>query len=337
MLFDYIRAGMILNEDVTDDRGNLLLETGTVLTDNYLVRLRNTGFRQLRIVDPYAASLRPRTAIPEKLREELSLCFRSLLSMRWGQDQGEQLRYMYLQRIDATVKQVISHLETQIPDVINLPVRQPTEDEVSHSVNVCLLSTITGLYLRFPASVLSDLAIGALLHDIGKTAILDKPSQEGLYTHALYGHDLLLANKFNQTVARIAAEHHECPDGSGYPRGMQGTEIHPLSRLVSVANFYDRVISQEEEDELSRQEIVEAMMANGNAVFDLNMLRAFFQTIAVFPVGSLVKLNSGKLAYVLRNKTHMPLRPCVELVDESRCEIDLSSRPDVIIEELIQE
>jgi putative nucleotidyltransferase with HDIG domain len=295
------------------------------------------GLRQLRVFDPYAASLKTQEIIPAELRQELALCFQALMNMRWNQAQNAKLRHLYLQRIDSMVNEVIAHLEDHIPNIINLSVRQPTEDEISHSVNVCLLSIITGLYLKIPASVLSELATGALLHDIGKTALSEDASPESAYTHTIYGKDLLIANKFSPTVARIAAEHHERPDGSGYPMGFIGKDIHPLSRIVAIANYYDRAIALEKKTKLSRQEIVENMLVNGNAAFDLNMLRAFFHTIAVYPVGSLVKLNSGKLAYVLKNKARMPLRPCVELADASHLEIDLALQPNTTIEQLIQE
>jgi putative nucleotidyltransferase with HDIG domain len=337
VLFDYIRAGMVLTQDVFDDRGNLLLENGSILTDTYLVRLRQLGVRQLRIFDPYAASLKSQPVIPAELRQELALCFQTLINLRWQQSQSSKLRYLYLQRMNSMVTEVIAHLESQIPDIINLSVRQPTEDEISHSVNVCLLSIVTGLYLKIPASVLSEIAIGALLHDIGKTALPEDAAPENSFIHATYGKDLLLANKFSPTVARIAAEHHERPDGSGRPLGLIGKDIHPLSRIVAIANYYDRAIACEKETQLSRQEIVENMLINGNAAFDLTTLRAFFQTIAVYPVGSLVKLNNSKLAYVLRNKVRMPLRPCVELADASRLEIDLALQPNITIKQLIAE
>lgn len=327
---------MVLKQDITDERGNLLLEKGAILTESYLARLKQLGFRQLKVSDPYAASLKSQPAIPDALRQELVNCFEGLMIMRWNQAQSTKLRYMYFQKVDTVVKQVISHLDAHIPDIINMPVRQPSEDEISHSVNVCLLSIVTGLYLRFPPNILSDLAIGALLHDIGKGALPEKVV-DNAYTHTLYGRDLLLANKFNPTIARIAAEHHERPDGAGHPMGLIGKDTHPLSRIVAIANFFDQAISLEKKNQLSRQEIVESMMVNGNASFDLNMLRAFFQTIAVYPVGSLVKLNSGKLAYVLKNRARMPLRPCVELADSSRLEIDLSFQPSITIEQLVEE
>ena len=136
MLFDYIRSGMILNQDVTDERGKLLLESGAILTDIYLSRLKQLGFSQLRVCDPYGDSLKPPAAVPNDLRQELGLCFRALINMRWNQAHNVKLRYMYFKKIDATIKQIIAHLETQIPDMINLSVRQPTEDEYTHSVNV---------------------------------------------------------------------------------------------------------------------------------------------------------------------------------------------------------
>ena len=337
MLLQYIRAGMILRQDITDERGNLLLESGAVLNNSYLSRLKQLGFRQLQVYDPYADSLRSSPAVPAAMRQELELCIRSLMQMRLCQDTNRKIRILHCQKLDAAVKQIISHLETQLPDIINMPIRQPVEDEVSHAVNVCLFSILTGLYLRFSESVLVELAAGALLHDIGKTLISADTVYDDAYSHTIYGHDLLLTNKYSQTVARIAAEHHERPDGLGYPLGLIGKDIHPLSRIVAVANHYDNALILEQKGQLQRQNAVESMMANGNAAFDLNILRAFFHTIAIYPVGSLVKLNSGKLAYVIKNKSKMPLRPCVQLAGASGVEIDLTVQPKVVIEQLIAE
>lgn len=336
MLIDYARAGMILSRDVTDERGNLLLENGAILTNIYLNRLKNLGISHLSVIDPVQEALRPRPAVPEKLRQELAICVGALYSMRWNHSQSTKLRYLYFQEINSTVKQIIAHLETNLPDISSLAVRQPTNDEIGHAVNVCLLSVITGLYLKMPDQILIDLAIGALLHDIGKTAIAASAIMRDRYIHTMYGHDLLLANNMNSTVARIAAEHHEKPNGSGYPMGMLGKDIHPLSRLVAVVNYFDYALSHEEETGRTRQEIIESMLAGGHIRFDLNMLRAFFQTAAVYPIGSFVRLNSGKLAYILKNKSRLPLRPCIQLA-ETGVEVDLAFQPNITITELITE
>lgn len=337
MLLDYICAGMILTEDIFDDYGHLLLEKGSILTDTYLLRLRQLGFRQLRIMDPYAETLKGQAIIPAELRQELSLCVQALMNLHWQQSQTQKLCYLYLQQINGMITKVITTLETKLPDVINLSVRETSVDEIKHSVNVCLLSIVTGLYLKMPAAVVTEIAIGALLHDIGKTSLTAEAALKDMYLHATLGKELLLTHKFSPTVARIAAEHHERPDGFGYPLGLSGKDIHPLSRIVAVANYYDHAITNEKQMQMSRQEIVENMLLSGNSAFDLTTLRAFFQTIAVYPVGSLVKLNSGKLAYVLKNKIRMPLRPLVELADTSHSEIDLSLQPNMTIEQLIAE
>lgn len=326
---------MVLSEDIFDDRGSLLLENGIPLTNTYLARLKRLGIPRLRVFDPYAASLKP-PLLPAGLWQALTVYSQTLLTLKW-QSLNMQQRYLYLQRLNTLVTEVISHLESQLPAIINLPVRQPTEDEVSHAVNVCLLSIITGFYLRLPAAVLSEIAVGALFHDIGKTALAEKVPLADRYLHTIYGRDLLLSNKLSPIAARIAVEHHERPDVKGHPYGFSEKYIHTLSRIVAIANYYDRAISRENEMQVSRQEMVESMLASGNVAFDLVTLRVFSQTIAVYPVGCLVKLNDSRLAYVLKNKARLPLRPRVELADASRTEIDLALRPTITIAQLIAE
>lgn len=336
MQLEYIRPGMVLTEDIFDDYGHLLLEQGSVLTDSYLLRLKQLGFQRLRIIDPYAETLKAPAIIPAELRQGLSLCIQNLMTLSWQQQQTQKLRFIYLHQIHQMVAEIIATMEAKLPDVINLPVREPSTDEIKHAVNVCLLAIVTGLHLKMPVSVLSELAVGALLHDIGKTALPDAAVPDESCLHATLGKELLLAHKFNPIIARIAAEHHEHPDGSGYPLGLSGKDIHPLARIVAVADYFDLAIAKEQETGMSRQEIVENMMINGNSAFDLTTLRTFFQTIAVYPVGSLVKLNTGKLAYILKNKVRIPLRPLVELAD-SQLKIDLALQPDITIEQFIAE
>jgi len=88
----------------------------------------------------------------------------------------------------------------------------------------------------------------------------------------------------------------------------------------------------------SRQEIVETMMAAGNTQFDLNSLRAFFHSVAVFPVGSLVELNTHKTGYVVKNSAHYPLRPIVRIFDDiSYTDVDLVLKPNITIVKVIKE
>ena len=335
----HVQPGMILGNDILDERGHLLLEKGIKLTAAYISRLKQLDIRSIHIADPIAELLTLPAMSPE-LRNELSLCFHNIFTLKANDLNNQTLRMLYCEKIDHTVSKVIAETEKRLPQIMNVKLRQASETEVQHGINVCLLSLVTGMYLKLPHVLLKELALGALFHDIGKTIVPPSSISEPdpLRLHPLFGRELLFQAKVGSTAARIAAEHHENFDGTGFPSGLAGKDIHPLSRLVAVANYYDTALAEATLNDTPRQEIVESMMSSGNTRFDLNSLRAFFHTVAVFPVGCLVKLSINKTGYVIKNSTHYPLRPVVRIFDTcGYVDVDLVLKPNVTIAQVIED
>lgn len=339
MLINETKAGMVLARDMVDDTGTLLLEKGIALTEYYITRLKQLGVTSIPIYDPYAAELKKQSIIAPEVREELNLCFRSLFCKKSQNILNSGLRTIYLKQIQQTVGQVIDETEKNLKQIINIQVRKPNEDEIDHAINVCLMVIATGLYIKLPRPVLMDLALGALFHDLGKTVM---PASDGLSVdpgrlHPIYGQQLLLRNKAGTIISRIAAEHHERYDGQGYPSGLAGKEIHPLSRLVAIANYFDNMMDVAAKTGESRSTIMENMLANGNILFDMYLLRAFFHTTPLYPVGCLVRLNTNQKAYVIKNKVRFAPTPTVQIAEKNIRSnthsqiIDLAMKPQLTI------
>jgi len=339
MRIENAQSGMILAQDVLDDYGNLLLEKGIALTESYIDRLKRLGIRTLWVEDTQADALK-NPAISPELRTELTLCFEALFNLSASNILTNKLRTMYFMQISNAADTAISQVENNMPRIMDVQIRQPGFDDVTHAVNVCLLSLITGIYLKLPRSILNDLAMGALLHDLGKSVIpsIKHPGIDQAPLHALYGEKLLANDKQNYAVCRIAAEHHEAYDGSGFPARLSGKNIHPLARIVAIANYYDNARNMALKNGTARQDVVEDMMSKGNTQFDLNLLRAFFHTIALYPVGSLVRLSSGQTGYVVKNHAHYPLRPLIRVATATGyTDINLMHKPSTTVVELIKE
>lgn len=133
---------------------------------------------------------------------------------------------------------------------------------VDHSVNVAVLSVFLGLRLGYTSQViLEHLALGGLLHDIGKAAmgmqnqkkgkdqsdqlIEGTQNEELLELHPQLGKDLVEKSQdIPNEVKMIIGQHHEFIDGSGYPNGLRGTAVYDLARVVTIANVYDNLISE---------------------------------------------------------------------------------------------
>ena len=123
-----------------------------------------------------------------------------------------------------------------------------------HSLNVCILALSAAYAEGIDESAAETLAVAALLHDIGKTRvplrILNKPSPlvfhelEIMRRHAILGEDILRTMpEISAEALLIAAQHHERLDGSGYPRGLRGPQLHRLSQLMAVADVFDGLTS----------------------------------------------------------------------------------------------
>lgn len=288
-------------------------------------------------MDKYSQSLHTKNAISPELRNEIEKELYSLFSLQDYDIFDDTLRTSHFNKLSITMHQVIDEVDCNIDNIINTQVQKFSQDDIKHAVNVCLMSMITGIYLRFSRPVLHNLAFGALMHDLGNILInRNKSQRKDAYLHTLYGRHLLLKSSVDPSAAIIAAQHHEHYDGSGHPLGLSGKELHPLAKIVSIADYYDNVLTTALAKGISLNEMIENMLAESNKRFDPNILNAFFNTIAVYPVGSLVRLSNNQDAYIISNRARFPLRPVIRIFEDGKSsDIDLVFKPDIIIVEVI--
>ncbi|MDR7866882.1 MAG: HD-GYP domain-containing protein [Sporomusaceae bacterium] len=173
----------------------------------------------------------------------------------------------------------------------------------SHSLNVCLLSVLIGAKLRLPPGQLAELAVGALLHDLGKTRIpqdiLDKPGPlsdtewQAIHHHALEAfHTLRRQWALPISAAHIACQHHENYDGTGYPGGLAGDNIHLFARIVAVADNFDAVTADRPyRAAYQPHQAYEVLLWSRGSKLDPHIVDTFLDTVAVLPAGSAVLLD----------------------------------------------
>ncbi len=194
-----------------------------------------------------------------------------------------------------------------------------------HSINVSILSVITGIALGLTDEQLKNLSRAALLHDIGKTCIskeiLNKPDIlteeefEEIRKHPLYGYNLLQNNNEISCVVRNAVySHHENEDGSGYPRGLTSNKIHLFAKIIHIADVYDALTARRiYKFPLNPADALEYLMASVETKFNKAVLEVFIKYIAPYPIGTSVKLSDGHTAIVIKNNEEALTRPIVKL------------------------
>ena len=201
----------------------------------------------------------------------------------------------------------------------------------NHIVNVCVLAIAFGQRLGLDRRELCQLGMGALFHDIGKlsvpNAILDKEEPltdeewKTIQQHPLYAtrHLLNLANMTESGMGRllVALEHHMAYDLKGYPSFRTTRRTHIHSRIVAVVDAYDAMVSRRAyQDAMLPTVALKNLLKCSGTRFDPILVKAFINCIGLFPVGSLVLLNTGELAVVtaVNDGPDNQHRPLVRLV-----------------------
>jgi HD-GYP domain-containing protein (c-di-GMP phosphodiesterase class II) len=190
--------------------------------------------------------------------------------------------------------------------------------------------TSFALALEMDMQRVFDIAFGALLHDIGKMRvspeILNKPGPLSedefrlVKSHVVLGADLLRQMPGIPAVAFEPLEyHHERHDGSGYPRGLKGDEIPTIGRMAAIVDVYDAITS----DRVYRKAIepaaaIQKMFEWSRHHFDPELTQVFVRCIGIYPVGSLVLLESGRLGIVVEQHESNLLTPVVRVIFDSR-------------------
>jgi putative nucleotidyltransferase with HDIG domain len=250
----------------------------------------------------------------------------------------------------APLVEEISNSMLRNPGALISIARLKTADDYTylHSVAVCALMIALARQLGLDEQQTREAGMAGLLHDLGKAMIpanvLNKPGKltEAEFalvkTHPEEGHKLLLAGNGASEIARdVCLHHHEKFDGSGYPAGLSGEAISLHARMGAVCDVYDAITSNrpykagwDPAESIQR-------MAEWKGHFDPAIFQAFVKSLGIYPIGSLVRLASGKLGVVTQQGEQSLLKPKVKVFFSTKSQayikpetIDLARSPEKI-------
>ena len=205
-------------------------------------------------------------------------------------------------------------------------IKQKDEYTFQHSVSVCALLVAFSQSMEHEKEAIMEAGLGGLLHDVGKMKvphnILNKPASltepefEVMKSHAALGRELLRQTPgMPETAIMITGQHHERYDGTGYPDRIKTDEISQFGQMASIVDVYDaltsdRIYHKGMEPTAALKKLFEWSRFHFNA----ELVQRFIRLIGIYPVGSLVKLESGMLAVVVSPGKENLLRPTVRIV-----------------------
>lgn len=296
---------MVTAQSIYNKKGASYLTRGTKLSRQYISRLRKIGISKVIItsLDPNLALEPPEDIIKEETR---------VTAIHQVFD-----TYFRLQQDDnLDIPPLLSTSESIIEDLIRNPdnlvqitdIRLYDDYTFSHSVNVAALSAMLGLLCHYSKQDLMTLTAGALLHDIGKldvsrqilnkTTALSDDELKLIRHHPEWGYQRLCNIQNHalniKAIANVAYQHHEHIDGHGYPNHLVGDQISEFARIVAIADVYDALTTQRPYKKAYSPHIAYKIMTKcSGKQFDPLILSLFFDHVALFPVGTVLKTTLG--------------------------------------------
>ncbi|WP_068773477.1 HD-GYP domain-containing protein [Paenibacillus sp. FJAT-26967] len=347
------RAGMKLGKHIYNEQGMVLLAEGVELTQPLLDRLDRHGINYLYIQDSLTDDIVHVELISEenknKLLREIRSSFRKLAN-----DPGRRTLASYHHfgktfrlHMDSLIEDLSRHGDAMI---MLSDIQIKDNYLYQHSLNVCMYATMLGMSHGYGKDELMTLGLGALLHDIGKTQIPDeilcKPTQLSdsefteMQNHTVYGYRILKEEpNIPLLSAHCAFQHHERMNGSGYPRGIKGDEIHPYAKWIAMVDSYDALTTHRVyRPALLPHEALEVIMGGANTLYDPDMVNLFRDKVAIYPLGVTVSLCTGEIGVVVDLNASMPQRPVIRIIENQRreplkvpYEVDLSKQLSIMI------
>ncbi|MGB9553871.1 MAG: HD-GYP domain-containing protein, partial [bacterium] len=299
------------------------LREGVTLTNRLIARVKEAGFEYVYIRDRRFRDVDLEETISYDVRRQALVTLNDSFSsiVKGKQTSLEPIRRL----VDEIIDEVLSSRRSVVSLV---QLRQHDDAVFSHSVNVSALSVFLGKFLGLSRQQLRLLALGSLMHDLGKVRvpleILNKPDRllpeewEVMRKHPLWSVELMTGKSPEEVVSiTVALQHHERLDGSGYPYGLTEEDIHFLSRICACSDVYDALtVDRPYRKRFSYAEALEYLMGNAGKLFDLQVVTAMVRHIAPYPVGEMVRLTTGEIGVVVKLNEGLPIRPVVRIIKD---------------------
>lgn len=322
-----LEEGMVLADSVFDNSGKLLLSEGIVLRQIYIQKILDLGLSTVFIFDDDCS-------IVTRVNDFEAAVMKDMVLSSTRNDAKEAVRLCMdnvvvrsqvdMDKLYLVVNQIVDEILNSEVVTINLSqLREVDRYIFDHSVNTCILSLITGIYMGFNKVRLLELGVGALLHDIGKILVpqdvLNKPDHLEddefgvLKLHTMRGYEALKHTKqFSDAALEAVLSHHERCDGQGYPLGKKKDEIHVYAKIVAVADVFDaitadKVYRKKEDPYRAMYYIIDEL----DSKFDREIVKKFLKVVGYYPLGLYVTLNNGE--YGVITKVHKD-RPTVRIL-----------------------
>jgi len=315
---DQLNGSEVLGKAIYDAEGRRLLNSGVSLRPTIIQRLYEKGISCVYINDEISEGIEIDSLLCEETKTQAKLIVREEMHRL------SKKRTMDCSRLSGVVDRILDEILSKKIGLINVKdIRMQDEQTFAHCVNVCVMSIALASKLSLPVSKVKSIALGALLHDIGKAllspVLLHKTGNfteseiEEIKKHPLIGYNLLKDHPDTPATTKVSVlMHHEHYNGNGYPMKLTGEKIHYSARILTVCNEFDTIVNDQNNRKiLHTTDAVEYLIGASGHVFDKSIVDEFIKIIPIYSEGNIVLLSNGIIAIVVRNDPVYLTRPIV--------------------------
>lgn len=342
----HAKPGTTLAKPIYLNNGTILLGTGAELTSKYIERLMRMGIHYVYVENGHTMDVFPEEEIRSETRQQavetVYNTMTSLMNQTVCKNRASTPQFgMEFQRVFG---EILNDLTNRRDILANLSSLYSMDGYLfHHSVNVAVLAGLVGIAKGYNREQLMELGVGALLFDIGmtqlptqlinKNAMFSDEERTLLARHTEEGFQLLRKqSNISLMSAHCALQHHERYSGCGYPRGLKEQQIIDYAQIIGLADIFDAMTSPRPyRKAFTPHEVVEYLFASGGYYFDLELVKLFLSKVAVYPISTMVELNTREIGIVTKVHPHSTHRPVIRiLIDKdgrasaSPYEMDLS-------------
>lgn len=322
-----LKAGDYLVNDIYLKEGVLVARAGSLLTETQLELLKRMRDKVVTL----------------DVREVYK---KGVAASRKMFSQAAADQAILLQDVEDFVQPFMEQVERE-PSITELLHKLQSKDEYTfqHTVNIGVLSITIGKWMGLKAKDLRNLILAGTLHDIGKskipTELINKPGRltadeyELMKKHTLFGREILeKSDEYDESVKLAVLQHHERIDGTGYPKGLKGNEIHLYSRIVAVADVYHALTSVRVYKGKVTPLVALDYLERNMDTMDAQVILIFVEKMLSSLQSCRVLLNNNVVCDIVYIDRRNIVRPLLKMADEDRI-IELQKREDLDIVDMI--
>jgi HD-GYP domain-containing protein (c-di-GMP phosphodiesterase class II) len=345
-----LRPGVSFTKPVYIDPSNMLAAANVIITQSDIDRLNKWKIEEvLSAGEPVYASKKDEAAFIdgqqkleiENLKKELKNLIRAKPAFSSLTSSTEAVVKNFYERLNNNNNPQSNEVRSKAEEITNLVAANPllvifaTEylinaDIYKHVVGCSIYAVRLGLALDFSRPKIVEMVFAILMMDVGMLKVpqtildkADKLSEQELqiiHAHPVRGYQMLTQiAKIKNTLAVVALEHHEQFDGSGYPRKIKGAEMSEYTRVASIIDSFTAIIARKpyRKNRLP-YEAMKELLTLGIYRYDPVYLKAFLDSHAIYPLGSIVELSDGSTGMVVSAVKGKPMRPIVWILRDAR-------------------